>query len=101
MKRVLAAGVLALVISGSALAQSGSQSNTTGPGGGGGGVGGSVGANIPTPTGLTGLGSGGTIGERLENSRGNSPTAVANRLIGGTMTGCLLYTSPSPRDGLL
>ncbi|MHB1313358.1 MAG: hypothetical protein ACYC3L_15180 [Gemmatimonadaceae bacterium] len=85
MKRILSAGVLALVISGSALAQSGSQSPTSGPGGGGAGVGGMLGAFLPSPSGVGG--SGASLGSRMSNVRGNGPAAVAMREVGGALTG--------------
>ena len=85
MKRILSAGVLALVLSGTALAQGGSGSDFTGPGGAGAGLGGSLGAFLPSPNGLA-PGSGINVGNRMSAARGNSSVAVANRLVGGALT---------------
>ena len=87
MKRILAAGVLGLVLSGSALAQQGgSGSDHTGPGGGGSGLGGNVGAFMPLPNGMA-SGSGINVGNRMAAATGNSPMAQASREVGGALTG--------------
>lgn len=86
MKRILAAGVLGLVLSGSALAQGGSGSDHTGPGGGGSGWGGTIGAFMPLPNGMAG-GSGINVGNRMAAARGNSPMAQASREVGGVLSG--------------
>ena len=88
MKRIFAAGVLGLVLAGSALAQSqsGSQSNISGPGGGGAGIGGMIGGFLPSANGLA-PGSGINVGNRMAAARGNSTSAIANRAVGNVLIG--------------
>jgi len=85
MKRILTAGVMALVLSGTALAQSGVESGGSGPFGGGSGLGGSVGAFLPDPSGLS-LGRGMNVGRSMLRNAGRGPMAVAQREVGGALT---------------
>lgn len=86
MKSILAVGALALVFSGSALAQGGAGSDHTGPGGAGAGVSGTTGAYMPI---LSGSGTG--AGPNAANVHGiatsfSSGAAVTMTMGGQTVT---------------
>lgn len=86
MKRIFAVGAIALLIGGTAQAQTGgSGSGSSGPGGSGAGVGGSIGAFIPMPGGGPGVGGegGGAGGGPMANNVNGVATSFSS---GGNVT---------------